>query len=435
MPRPAAEAEGNRAPACRRHCRSAPQGSEGAAAPNTTVLVKSAQEAEDTLDDLEGRETRVVKRRRGRYAAQDPAARRRRHLAGARHDRGGAQHLPRERSSLPDRRCASRWCRRSRSTTARSRRGSASSPTGHDHLVTVTRNAAGEFVASSAVGDRTRSIANAALGDDDQPQTSSLYASLYHAGLLQNVPPDSIMQILQDPRLRDRLPPPRAARRCGRVLLRHEGRGRRPTARPASCSTPRSRAAARPTRFYRFRTPDGVVDYYDEKGNNSKQVPHAPAGARRRRAPHLRLRRALPSAAQRAAACTPASTGPPRPARRSWPPATASSRRPAARASTATTSASATPTATRPPTATCRASRKGVAPGVKVRQGQIIGYVGSTGLVVGSAPALRGAGQQPLRRSDVDPGAARAPADGPAARRVPEGARPHRRPDATARRS
>ena len=58
---------------------------------------------------------------------------------------------------------------------------------------------------------------------------------------------------------------------------------------------------ARRKRFYRFRTPDGIVDYYDEKGSNSQQVPDAPPGARRGRAPHLGLRHAPPSAPERAA--------------------------------------------------------------------------------------------------------------------------------------
>ena len=35
------------------------------------------------------------------------------------------------------------------------------------------------------------------LGDNDQPQPSSLYASLYHASELQSVPVDTIMRILR----------------------------------------------------------------------------------------------------------------------------------------------------------------------------------------------------------------------------------------------
>ena len=91
--RAGAEAEGNRVPGEDGMPLGA-ESAEGAAPPNTTVLIKPTQDAEDTLADLEGRETQVVPRRRRRYPAQDPATRGRRYLDGPRHDRIGAQHLP-----------------------------------------------------------------------------------------------------------------------------------------------------------------------------------------------------------------------------------------------------------------------------------------------------------------------------------------------------
>ncbi len=45
---------------------------------------------------------------------------------------------------------------------------------------------------------------------------------------------------------------------------------------------------------------------------------------------------------------------------------------------------------------------RGVKEGVRVRQGQIIGYLGSTGLSPGRT-SIRGDHQRPLRRPDEDP--------------------------------
>ncbi len=69
----------------------------------------------------------------------------------------------------------------------------------------------------------------------------------------------------------------------------------------------------------------------------------------------------------------------PAPAPRSSPPATAWWSRPGAGAATATGCASATPAAGTPATATISRYAKGIKPGVRVRQGQVVAYVGSTG--------------------------------------------------------
>ena len=337
---------------------------------------------DDTLDDLEGRET--LRRPRGdrRHPAQDShragaetwqargmteAAQQHLPGCGTRRRPGGARHARALGDPVQDRKEPVRFSIFS---------------DGPRPQVTVTRNAAGEFVASkSPLIDE--GIANAALGDDDQPRHRASTPASHYAGLRQDVPRDMIMQILKIHAYETDFRQRRAGRRRLRVLLRPEGRGRGIEAPPGELLATSITSGGETHKFYRFRTPDGVVDYYDEKGNTSRKfLMRRPVrgddvritsgfGVRRHPAP------------ARAAGCTPASTGHARPARRSWPPATASSRRPAARASTATTSASVTPTATRPPTVTCCASATACAPGVKVRQGQIIGYVGSTGLSSG----------------------------------------------------
>ena len=221
--------------------------------------------------------------RRSRGARDAGRARRRRRHADARscsglapipgrarHDRGGAQHLPR---GEPRRRPGDAHHAGALAHPARQEGAGAlqrSSPAATIISSPSSRNAAGEFVASKspAIGEE---IANAALGDNDRASTSSVYASVYYAGLLQDVPVGRHHEGDEDPRVADGFPAAPAPRRCGRVLLRHEGRRRSPKLRPASSSYTSITSGGETYRFYRFRTPDGVVDYYDEKGNNSKQ--------------------------------------------------------------------------------------------------------------------------------------------------------------------
>ena len=97
------------------------------APPNTTVLIKPTQEAEDTLADLEGRQTLVVK------VGDNDTLTKILTRAGADtwQARGmieAARNIFPQSRLLRGRKCASRWCRRSRKRTARSRPASAFSP-------------------------------------------------------------------------------------------------------------------------------------------------------------------------------------------------------------------------------------------------------------------------------------------------------------------
>lgn len=139
---------------------------------------------------------------------------------------------------------------------------------GHVHRVTVMRNAAGEFVASAKPVEAA--IPRAALTGGDTPQSASLYSSLYNAALTMGVASETIMQKLRlhaynaDFRLRilpgdsiemffDSREDTGPGGGLGEMLY-------------SSLTT-----GGEHHQFWRFRTPDGVVDYYDADGNNSRR--------------------------------------------------------------------------------------------------------------------------------------------------------------------
>jgi murein DD-endopeptidase MepM/ murein hydrolase activator NlpD len=242
--------------------------SSDAAAPYTTVLVKPVQADEDTLDDLEGRETQVVR------VGDGDTLRKILQRAGA--DTWTSRGMiEAARNIFPEANLASgqeiritlvpSLTRRDKKEPARFSIFSG----GHDHLVTVSRNAAGEFVASKSptMGEE---IANAALDDNDRASTSSVYASVYYAGRLQDVPVDDIMKVMKihasQTDFRRRLRPGDAIE-----FFFDMKDDAKPEGPPGELLFTSITSGGEMYRFYRFRTPDGVVDYYDEKGNNSKQ--------------------------------------------------------------------------------------------------------------------------------------------------------------------
>ena len=139
---------------------------------------------------------------------------------------------------------------------------------GHAHKVTVTRNSSGEFVASATPMD-SEQLVRLAMTDSGAPQTSSLYASLYHASLIESVPTETIQQILRvhayETDFRRRL---RAGDTCEMFFdLKDEGGTDGP---PGELLYTSITTGGEMRRYYRFRTPDGQVDYYDAQGSNAK---------------------------------------------------------------------------------------------------------------------------------------------------------------------
>jgi len=111
--------------------------------------------------------------------------------------------------------------------------------------------------------------APALLSDSDRVQDSSLYASLYHVAAKQRVPPDLILQILRihaygtDFRQRVRV--------GDGVELFFDTKGEGVDGEIGDLLATFITAGGETHKFYRFRTPDGVTDFYDATGSTARK--------------------------------------------------------------------------------------------------------------------------------------------------------------------
>jgi murein DD-endopeptidase MepM/ murein hydrolase activator NlpD len=149
---------------------------------------------------------------------------------------------------------------------------------GNVHLGTVARTTRGDFVVTDQKGAVT------AEGEKQQ-QRATLYQSFYHAALSQHIPADTILKLLRvhsyDVDFKQKAKPGDSfdvffdvpsdtdthnadAHDAGnRDGGDHDGLGELLYTSMTVDGHTRN--------FWRFRTPDGVVDYYDEQGNSAKK--------------------------------------------------------------------------------------------------------------------------------------------------------------------
>lgn len=250
----------------------------------------------------------------------------------------------------------------------------------NQHLVTVKRSEDGEFVADRTFDPRIFMTSKTFQSAD--ANDASLYASIYDAALLQKLPPDEIMKILRihayeiDFR--------RRVRDGDQLELFYE---LRPGSDGANNKLGELLYAAitsggEKTKFWRFRSQDGAVEYYDEAGENSKKFlmrkpvrgtnVRLTSGFGYRRHPLLGVRRMHTGTDWAAATGTPimaAGRGVVEVAKRRGGNGNYVRIKHANGYQTAYSH--------------LHRFGRGIRPGVKVRQGQIIGYVGSTGLSSG----------------------------------------------------
>lgn len=125
---------------------------------------------------------------------------------------------------------------------------------------------------NATVLEKTTTEAEEALtADSEQAITSSLFASLYYGAHDQGITPDVVQQVLRihahetDFRRRARLND--MAEFFFDMKTDEKGA---PTTHGELLYTGLA-VAGQTQRFFRFRTPDGVVDFYDENGSNSRK--------------------------------------------------------------------------------------------------------------------------------------------------------------------
>ncbi len=249
----------------------------------------------------------------------------------------------------------------------------------NQHLVTVKLSDDGEFVADAKFEPRfllTSKTNQSAVSSD-----VSLYASIYYAALSQKLPPDEILKILRIDAFKIDF---RQRVRDGDQLelfyeLKMQADG---SNKPGELLYAAIAAGGEKVKFWRFRSQDGIVEYYDAAGENSKKFlmrkpvrsgnVRLTSGFGYRRHPILGSRRMHTGTDWAAETGTPILAG-------GGGVIEVAKRRGSNGNYVRIKHANGYQTTY----SHMHRFGPGIRPGVKVRQGQIIGYVGTTGLSTG----------------------------------------------------
>ncbi len=236
--------------------------------PNTTALAKSISETEDAVDDLEAREVRVLRAGRGDTLTRVLAKLGGEHLLTAEMVRAAATVFSDTALVAGQEVHVTLVASLTKPGAVEPVRFSVFGE-GHEHKVTVTRKADGEFTASTSPIDER--VMRAALGPGDKESAASLYASYVAAALAQGLSIDLITQVLKihasETDFRRRV---RGADLAELFFdVKEEGKGADGALGDLLATI--LTTAGETQKYYRFRSPDGNVDYYDEFGNNSRK--------------------------------------------------------------------------------------------------------------------------------------------------------------------
>ena len=236
--------------------------------PNTTALSKTVVDTDDNADDLEAREVRVFKVGRGDTLAKL--------LSKLNAEAWQIDEIPRTAKTVlgdaaltPGQEVHITLVPSVTRTGVNEVLRLSVFGDGQDHKLTVARRADGEFAASASPIDER--IARNAMKSDDNASSANLYSSLFTAALSQGINPDTIVQILKihasetDYR--------RRVRNSDGVEfffgVKEEDKGTEGALGDLLVTSLTINGETQ--KYYRFRTPDGAVDFYDEYGNNSRK--------------------------------------------------------------------------------------------------------------------------------------------------------------------
>ena len=144
---------------------------------------------------------------------------------------------------------------------------------GHSHLVTVARTAAGSFVGSE--DPLTANLNEQMQEGDNSRQFATLYASLYSQALAQGMPADMVMRFIRtfayDTDFRRRVAPGDGFEAFYDIVGDERSAPGAMPGHPDQLLFLSLTVGGETRKFYRFRTQDGLVDYYDSQGSNAKK--------------------------------------------------------------------------------------------------------------------------------------------------------------------
>lgn len=139
---------------------------------------------------------------------------------------------------------------------------------GQRHLVSVVRNDSGEYIASEKPVPSALQVTDKAIG---KPARPSVYTALYASAIAEGLPTDMIEMILRmhayDVDFKRRVSPTDGLE----VFYDLTEDTKSTDAKPGELLFSSLTIGGETRRFYRYRTPDSVVEFYDETGSNARR--------------------------------------------------------------------------------------------------------------------------------------------------------------------